>query len=239
MNMERPTLVAIVGGSGAGKTWLADRLQQAIGPQVGRLSLDDFYLDRSHLSPARRSGLNFDHPRAIDWPLVERVLRDCRAGRSTRVPRYSFSQHTRLRQHDEWIPPRCIVMDGLWLLTRPTVRQQFDLRIFLDCPTRLRLERRLSRDLIERERGADSIREQFWRTVVPMHELYVAPQVRWADLILPEPPSDEQIQELIETVRNLKPAQTPTPRRRSVRPLRETLAPAGNYAFHLPKAHFP
>jgi uridine kinase len=209
MIMDRSTtLVAIVGGSGAGKTWLADRLQHALGSQVGRLTLDDFYLDRSYLSPARRSGVNFDHPRAIDWPLVERVLDDCRAGRPTRLPRYSFAQHTRLRQQEEWVPPHSIVMDGLWLLLRASVRSQFDLCVFLECPARLRLERRLSRDIAERARAPDSVREQFWKTVAPMHELYVAPQVRWADIVLTEPPSEEEIQELIETVRTLKPAAT-------------------------------
>src|SRR4026208_2252253 len=97
MNNERPNrLIAIVGGSGAGKTWLADRLQQACGNGAGRLSLDDFYRDRSHLSPARRATIHFDSPRAIDWPLVMQVLRACRAGQLTGLPRYSFATHTRL-----------------------------------------------------------------------------------------------------------------------------------------------
>jgi uridine kinase len=213
LNLNRPTrLIAIVGGSGAGKTWLADRLQHALGAQAGRLSLDDFYLDRSHLSPVRRATLNFDRPRAIDWPLVERVLADCRAGRATQVPRYSFATHTRVRQPEEWIPPRWILMDGLWLLARARLRRQFDLRVFLDCPSPLRLERRLSRDVAERERAPDSVREQFWKSVAPMHDRYVAPQMRWADIVLTEPPSQAEIQELLERVRTLQPAAAPAPR---------------------------
>ena len=80
-------LVAVVGGSGAGKTWLADHLQTAVGNGAGRLSLDDFYRDRSHLSPSQRQKINYDHPRAIDWPLFEKSLKACRAGRSIPVPR--------------------------------------------------------------------------------------------------------------------------------------------------------
>jgi uridine kinase len=203
---DHPTrLVALVGGSGAGKTWLADRLQQASGNDVARLSLDDFYLDRSYLSPARRAVANFDHPQAIDWPLVEQVLRDCRSGRCTMLPRYSFATHTRLRHRERWTPARLVVMDGLWLLWRTNVRNLFDLRVYLDCPSQLRLERRLTRDVAERGRTPESVREQFWKTVAPMHDLYVAPQTRWADIILTEPPSEREIQDLIHRVQTLEP----------------------------------
>jgi len=206
MNAQRSTkLIAIVGGSGAGKTWLADRLQQACGAEAGRVSLDDFYRDRSHLSPTRRATINFDHPRAIDWPLVVQALRGCREGRLTRLPRYSFTTHTRLHQHDEWLPPSLVLMDGLWLFWRPAVRELFDLRIFLACATPLRLERRLARDVAERGRSPKAVREQFWKTVAPMHDRFVAPQMRWADIVLSEPPSEAEIQRLVELVQRLEP----------------------------------
>src|SRR5690242_4898362 len=91
---EVPKLVAIVGGSCAGKSWLADQLQGILGKTAGRLSLDQFYRDRSHLTPARREAINFDHPRAIDWDCLEGVLRDCLAGRATSAPHYDFATHT-------------------------------------------------------------------------------------------------------------------------------------------------
>src|SRR5512140_3253218 len=94
---QRPLLVAIVGGSGSGKTWLARRLQRRLAPEAARVSLDDFYRDRSRLSPARRARLNFDHPRSIDWAEFERVLGRLSAGRSARVPRYDFRTHCRAR----------------------------------------------------------------------------------------------------------------------------------------------
>jgi uridine kinase len=202
MNARHPIrLIAIVGGSGAGKTWLADRLQHAWGNTAARLSLDDFYRDRSNLSPARRTAVNYDHPRAIDWQLVEQVLRDCHTGCLTRLPRYSFASHTRLHEQEQWMPMPVILMDGLWLLWRPSVRELFDLRIFLTCPTQLRLERRMARDIAERGRSPESVREQFWKTVAPMHDRYVAPQARWADIVVTQPPSEEEIQRLLELLR--------------------------------------
>jgi len=194
-------LIAIVGGSGAGKTWLADRLQQALGPEACRLSLDNFYRDRSHLPLARREQINFDHPRAIDWPCLERVLKDCRVGRATHLPHYDFTSHTRLRTDPSWRPKPLIIADGLWLLRRPAVRRLFDLRIFLDCPAELRLRRRLTRDARERGRSRASVRRQFQATVTPMHERYVAPQAGRADLVLKQPLQEAEVRQLADGLR--------------------------------------
>jgi uridine kinase len=194
-------MIAIVGGSGAGKTWLADRLRAGLGNAACRLSLDDFYRDRSHLAPGRRERLNFDAPTAIDWPRVERVLRDCRAGRLTRVPCYDFTRHARRSDHESWQPKPVVVMDGLWLLLRPGIRRLFDLGIFLDCPARLRLQRRIARDRVERGRSPALVRRQFRETVLPMHRRYVAPQSRWADVILTHPIREKDVRRLLEQAR--------------------------------------
>jgi uridine kinase len=147
----RPLLVAIVGGSGSGKSWLADRLH----------SLDDFYLDRSHLPPRRRARLNFDHHPAIDWRSVERVLGALQDGRRASVPNYDFKTHCRKRRDKRFEARPIILMDGLWLLWRPSLCRRFALRIFRDCPARIRLRRRLGRDLRTRGRSAESVRHQF------------------------------------------------------------------------------
>jgi uridine kinase len=196
-------LVAIVGGSGAGKTWLADQLQKAIGTDVGRLSLDNFYRDRSRLTPARRANINFDHPRAIDWPLVKATLKSCQAGRSFRVPRYDFVTHTRLPGRELCRPKSLTLVEGLWLLLRPSVRSLFFLRIFMDCPVRVRLARRLSRDAAERGRDRGSVRKQFWKTVAPMHDRYVAPQSRWAHFVLESPLGPGRVRQLANFLRTL------------------------------------
>jgi uridine kinase len=189
-------LVAIVGGSGAGKTWLVDQLQRLLGESVARLSLDDFYRDHSHLPPAERQRVNFDDPQAIDWPEFERVLRDCRCGRASGVPRYDFTSHSRFPARDLWRPKPLVLVDGLWLLHRQTTRRLFDWRIYVDCPERLRFRRRLARDVRERGRTHSSVKWQFQETVAPMHHRFVAPQVAWADIVLSQPLEDTEVNRL-------------------------------------------
>jgi uridine kinase len=184
-------LLAIVGGSGAGKTWLADRLADRLGVLAGRIALDDFYRDLSHLPPARRLQVNFDHPRAIDWPLLERVLNNLRAGRPTEMPRYDFATHCRRPQAVRWRPRRVVLCEGLWLLRRPSLRRLFDLSVFVECPAPLRLRRRIERDTRERGRTRASVLRQYRRDVQPMYLRYVEPQKKWAGRVLESPVCDE------------------------------------------------
>lgn len=185
--MNRPVLVAIAGGSGSGKTWLADWLRRLIGPRAAvRLAQDDFYRDRSHLPPEKRGALNFDHPAALDWEAFEGALTDLRAGRPCRLPEYDFATHTRIGTVA--LEPRPLVLvDGLWLLRRPSVRRLFDLTVFLRCPEPERLRRRLARDIAERARTPEDVRAQFRTTVAPMHRLHVEPQARYADVVVEYP----------------------------------------------------
>jgi uridine kinase len=202
-------LVAIVGGSGAGKGWLVERLGRLLGEQACHLSLDSFYRDRAHLAPSRRERLNFDTPRAIDWDRAEQTLRDCRAGRATQVPRYDFNTHSRLPPAAPWQPRRLVLVEGLSLLTRPPVRRLFDLKIYLDCPPALRLRRRLIRDVAERGRSAGAVRRQFQSTVAPMHARYVEPQQQWADLVLAQPFQKAEILQLADRLWTLLTAASP------------------------------
>lgn len=179
-------LVAITGGSGSGKTWLAEWLRRFVGPQAAvRLAQDDFYRDRSHLPPARREQLNFDHPRALDWERFEDCLRSLAQGAPARRPSYDFARHARVALA-AFRPRPLVIVDGLWLLRRPAIRELFDLRVFVDCPEPERLRRRIARDTAERGRTPASVRAQF-RTVAAMHERFVAPQAAWADLVLTHP----------------------------------------------------
>jgi uridine kinase len=199
-NKQRPLLVAIVGGSGAGKSWLAEKLKTALGNRAMRLSLDDFYHDHSRLSTVRRAQINFDNPRAIDWPRVQTVLNDLLKGRSARLPCYDFKTHCRLK-HEKSIRCKPIVLaDGLWLLRRPALRRLFDLKIFIECPAPTRLKRRLKRDSILRGRTTASVREQFRCTVEPMHAKFVTSQKRWADLVLTADFDGSEIQKIAEAI---------------------------------------
>lgn len=193
-----PSLVAIVGGSASGKTWLADQLQSLLGDKAARLSLDDFYRDRSHLSPARRAKINFDHPRTIDWPRVEETLTAFLAGQPVFVPNYDFATHSRKPASQILSPKPVLLVDGLWLLHRPALRKLFTLSIFIDCPAGTRLNRRLARDVRSRGRSSESVQRQFAETVEPMHQLHVAPQLRWADVCLSTPIKKTDLRRLAE-----------------------------------------
>lgn len=204
-------LVAVTGGSGSGKSWLAGRLHLLLGEIADRVSLDQFYLDRSHLSPTRRESLNYDVPAAIDWPALDRALTAYRAGQPVSFPRYDFITHCRLSDRDPVPPKPLILVEGPWLLVQGSIRNLFDLKVYLDCPARLRLRRRLERDVGERRRSAASVRRHFAEVIAPMHERYVEPQRRHADLVLPMPLKEAPILELADRVWTLLKKGTPLP----------------------------
>ena len=148
------------------------------------LSLDDFYRDLSHLTPAEREHVNFDNPRTIDWKTFAGVLQKLRKGAETFLPVYDFTTHTRRKESRAWRAAPVVLVDGLWLLHHPHLRGIYDMSVFLDCAEPLRLRRRLRRDQRERGRSRASILRQFRGQVAPMHERFVAPQAEHADIRL-------------------------------------------------------
>lgn len=195
--------VAIVGGSGSGKSWLADQLQKTLGPRATLVSQDNFYRDRSHLSAHRRQRLNFDHPMAIDWEALEGAMQDLRTRGWTLAPRYDFATHCRKAAKTRLASKPVILVEGLWLLRRLSLRKLFDLSIFLDCPAPTRLERRLARDQHARGRTAASVREQFASTVEPMHQRFVTPQRNRADIVFYRPCDSADLEALANRILNL------------------------------------
>ena len=198
-----PVIVAIVGGSGSGKSWLAQRLQHGFGGEAARVSLDSFYRDRSHLSLRTRERINFDHPRSIDWGCVAEFLAEVRRGAATNIPEYDFTLHARAGL-SAWEPKPIVLFEGLWLLGKPALRSCFDLKVFLDVPAELRLRRRIVRDVAERGRTIDAIRRQFRTHVSPMHSRHVAPQKRWADRVLGARVGKREIDELAGAICKLR-----------------------------------
>ena len=228
--IARSTLIALTGGSGAGKTWLANRLCQHFGDEGTSLALDDFYRDLSHLDLARREAVNFDHPDTIDWPLFESVMRTLQSGATVLAPRYDFASHTRSTSWETRNPRPFIFVEGLWLLWHPRVRHLFHLRVFLDCVQSLRWQQRAARDLGERGRNLNSIREQFWKVVAPMHERFVEVQKAWADLVIDQSMTQSKIGRLVATIRAVRTEPRPTPSR--IDRLRTTAPPVA--ALHSP-----
>lgn len=139
----------------------------------------------------QRSKINFDHPRAIDWVEVERVLSRLAKGKTARIPKYNFATHTRKNGQKLVKPKAYVVMDGLWLLQRRSMRRLFSCGIFIDCPQDVCLRRRITRDQKERGRIPSEVRRQFLKDVVPMHKKFVMGQTRWADIVLKQPDADD------------------------------------------------
>jgi uridine kinase len=207
-------LVAIAGGSGSGKTWLAAALQRRLRPQAALISLDDFYRELPHLSVAERAKANFDSPAAIDWKLFESTLRAIAAGGTPLLPRYDFSQHTRAAATRRWRRRQIVLVEGLWPWTKPRLRALFALRIFRAVEAGVRYQRRLDRDLKHRGRTREAVEQQWRLQVEPMHVRYVAPQQRSADVVLEARLTPAQFTGLADKIRRLRPARRVTPKAR-------------------------
>jgi uridine kinase len=185
--LGRPFVVGIAGGSGSGKTTVAHKLAAAM-PQGRCVTIehDAYYRDQSHLAPEERAKTNYDHPDSLESTLLATHLRDLRAGRAVDVPIYDFATHTRRRDTRHCEPARVIIVEGILVFTEPALREQMDIKIFVDTDADIRLMRRIRRDLEQRGRTFQSVRDQYYATVRPMHIEYVEPSKRWADLIIPE-----------------------------------------------------
>jgi uridine kinase len=179
-------LIGIAGGTGSGKTTLAQRIVAALPNDVTLLEQDSYYRDRSHLAPAERVDVNYDEPAALENDLLASHLAALRAGLAIESPEYDFATHTRHVATRRIEPAPIVVVEGILLFAVPELRDVFDLRIFVDTDDDIRLMRRIRRDLVERARDIADIEHQYYGTVRPMHLLHVAPSKRFAHLIVPE-----------------------------------------------------
>lgn len=185
--MDRPLVVGIAGGTGSGKTTVAHKLAAAM-PQGRCVTIehDAYYRDQSQLSPEDRAKTNYDHPISLESDLLAAHLRELRAGHGVDVPVYDFASHTRAKQTRRVEPARVIIVEGILVFVEAVVREQLDIKIFVDTDADIRLIRRIRRDLEQRGRTFASVRDQYYATVRPMHLEHVEPSKRWADLIVPE-----------------------------------------------------
>lgn len=182
-----PLTIGIAGGSGSGKTTVAQTILQRVGPdQIAFLQHDQYYKDLSGLPPVQRAAINFDHPNSLETSLLVEHIELLKQGHSVEVPLYNFATHSRTNQTFTVNPRRVVLVEGILIFTEPVLRDLFDVKIFVDTDSDLRFIRRLQRDIAERGRSTESVIQQFLNTVRPMHLEFVEPSKRYADVIIPE-----------------------------------------------------
>lgn len=195
--LRPPLLIGIAGGTGSGKTTLASRLVDELGDGVAMLAHDWYYRDRSGLPEGERASINYDEPSALDNALLVQHLASLREGRAVECPQYDFATHTRRAETRRVEPARIVAVEGILLFAIPELCAAFDLRIFVDTDDDIRLMRRITRDIVERQRDITSIESQYYGSVRPMHVLHVAPSKRQAHLVVPEGGENAQALDVI------------------------------------------
>ncbi len=181
-----PVIVGIAGGTGSGKTTLAERIQQGVGERSVLIQHDWYYRDIASFTPAERARVNFDHPDSLDSELLCEHLGALARGEGIDAPQYDFTTHSRSPQSLRIEPHPVVVVEGILLFAIPALREAFDIKLYVDTDADIRVFRRIRRDIRQRGRDFESIRAQYYETVRPMHLEFVEPSKRWADLIIPE-----------------------------------------------------
>ncbi len=185
--MVRRILIGIAGGSGSGKTLVARNVVRDIGSdRVVIIDQDSYYKNLENIPFRDRESRNFDHPDAFDNEMLREHVRDLLAGRPIEQPIYDYTEHRRLAETRHIGEHLVIVLEGILIFTDPELRALMDIKLFIDADADVRFIRRLRRDLVERGRSVDSIIRQYEESVRPMHEQFVEPSKRWADVIIPE-----------------------------------------------------
>ena len=179
-------VIGIAGGTGSGKTTLMDNLVKRFGDDVTVLSHDNYYRRRDEMSMEERAKVNYDEPAALETDLMVRHLEKLRQGEAIECPVYDFSQHNRSDKTITIVPRRVIIVEGILIFEDAALRDLMDIRIFVDTDADVRLGRRILRDVEERGRTLQSVLEQYETTVKPMHEKYVEPSKKFADIVVPE-----------------------------------------------------
>lgn len=180
-----PLVIGIAGGTGSGKTTLAEKIAAAFPEQTVLICEDRYYRDLSHLPMEERGVRNFDHPNAIEFELLKQHLIDLKAGKSVMMPQYSFHTHSRELSEERITTRPILLVEGILLFAVSEIRDLLDLKIFVLVDDDVRLLRRMERDMQERSRDFNSIRDQYLSTVKPMHDAFVEPSQRFADVIIP------------------------------------------------------
>ncbi len=182
-----PIVIGIAGGSGSGKTTVAQEVLARVGAErIAFLPHDSYYKDFGNLSFSQRSVINFDHPDSLETSLLIEHVKQLKIHKPIELPIYDFKTHSRTAKTILIEPQPVILVDGILIFAEPELREMFDVKIFVDTDSDLRFIRRLQRDITERGRTVNSVIAQYQQTVRPMHLKFVEPSKRYADVIIPE-----------------------------------------------------
>ena len=185
--MDKITIIGIAGGTGSGKTTVVKKIVEALPPHhVAVVPLDSYYNDTSHMTDEERKAINFDHPDAFDWKLLTRHLNDLRSGKAIEQPTYSYILSNRLPETIHVEPKPVIIIEGIMTLIDKKLRNMMDLKIFVDTDPDERLIRNIERDTIDRGRTVSMVVDRYRKVLKPMHEQFIEPTKRYADLIIPQ-----------------------------------------------------
>lgn len=182
----KPVIIGVAGGTGSGKTRVVREIVQRLGPGIAVVQHDAYYRDRSDMSPEERARVNYDHPDALETPLLVEHVEALLEGRTIGVPVYDFATHTRTAEVVPVEPRRVVIVEGILVLAEPELRDLMTIRVFVDTDADIRLIRRLRRDMRDRGRTMKSVVDQYLETVRPMHLEFVEPSKRHAHVIIPE-----------------------------------------------------
>lgn len=184
--MSQPIFIGIAGGTASGKTTVVDKIMERFkNESVLCIDLDSYYKDFSHLSAKERDHLNFDHPQSIDFELLTQHIHALKNGECIHKPVYDFSTHLRSPNTAKLCPTKIIIVEGILVFSHSTLRDLLDMKIFVDTAPDIRLMRRIERDMTERGRSLESIKNQYFKTVRPMHIEFIEPTKQYADIIVP------------------------------------------------------
>jgi len=191
--MQKTTIIGIAGGTGSGKTTVVKKIAEALPPHyVAVVPLDSYYNDTSEMTDEERHAINFDHPDAFDWKLLTKHVNDLRNGVAIEQPTYSYLLCNRLKETIHVEPKPVIIIEGIMTLLEKKLRDIMDLKIFVDPDPDERLIRNIQRDTIDRGRTVSMVVDRYLEVLKPMHEQFIEPTKRYADLIIPQGGENEK-----------------------------------------------
>jgi len=194
-------IVGVAGGSGSGKTTFASRLQERVGKEnCSVLGQDSYYIDQSKKFDHDGGSVNFDHPHSLDFDLMGEHLQQLKSGHEIQVPIYDFATHSRSEKAISMKPSKIVFVDGILIFSQPQVVKHLDHMLYIDCPEDLRFSRRLNRDVKERGRTEEGVRNQFYKQVKPMHDEFVEPSKDKACDIVNVDNFDDKVEKWLEKI---------------------------------------